>query len=101
MHRPNQILALGRYEVLLYAVIGMDLGAIMFREISQAQNDRSHIISLSSEIKSRSSEVENGIGFQRQGKVVMREKGGKVLNAYKIIIWQDQGILMCFYTMGG
>lgn len=47
MHRPNQILALGRYEVLLFAVIG-----IMFREISQAQNDGSHIISLSSEIKS-------------------------------------------------
>lgn len=52
MHRPNQILALGRYEVLLFAVIGMDLGAIMFHEISQAQNDGSHIISLSSEIKS-------------------------------------------------
>lgn len=47
-HRPNQILALGGSE----AETGMDLEAIMLREISQAQNDGFHIASLSSEIKS-------------------------------------------------
>lgn len=51
-HRPNQILALGGYEVLLFAETGMDLEAIMLREISQAQNDGFHIASLSSETKS-------------------------------------------------
>lgn len=52
MHRPNQILALGGSEVLLFAETGMDLEAIVLREIRQAQNDGFHIASLSSEIKS-------------------------------------------------